>query len=69
MFNLKSITEIRNEKPYYFVCIHGSNLFESESFTECKDFLANYLKEHKKEILKEKEFYEYYIGMYSIAIY
>lgn len=65
---MKKITEIRKEKPYYFVSINGENLFESERMTECKEFLIKYIKEHKQEIIEEENQYDYFIGMYNIDI-
>lgn len=65
---MKKITQIKNERAYYFVSIKGVNLFESESLNECKKFLCDYIKGHKKEIEEENELYNYYIGMYSICI-
>lgn len=65
---MKKLTDIRNEKPYYFVCVCGDCLFESESITECKNFLCKYVKEHKKEIEENNNEYDYFIGMYNIDI-
>ena len=64
---MKKLTEIRNEKAVYFVCIDGSVPFESDSLSECKQYLINYIKENKKEMQENGE-YNYYIGMYSISI-
>lgn len=65
---MKKLTEIRQERPYYFVSIGGNILFEDDSFTNCKNYLINYIKEHKEEMLEKDELYNYYIGMYSISI-
>lgn len=65
---MKTLTQIKREKPYYFVSINGVNEFESESIIECKNYLTNYAKEHKKEIEENGNEYDYYIGMYSICI-
>ena len=65
---MKSITDIRNERPLYFVCVDGSNKFESYSLTECKNWLADYLKVLKHNGIKIEDTYNYYIGMYSITI-
>ena len=65
---MKKLTNIRNEKPLYYVCIDGNNEFESESLKECKDYLLKFLKamkENKIKILDEENFY---IGMYNIDI-
>lgn len=65
---MKKITEIRKEIPQYFVCINGSNEFESTSINDCKDFLIKHLKELKENGIKIENTYDYYIGMYSISI-
>lgn len=65
---MKTITEIRNEKPLYYVCVNGSNEFESYSIKECKNWLADFLKECKHCCLEIEDSYNYYIGMYSITI-
>ena len=65
---MKTVTQIRTEKPFYFVSIEGQNLFESESLKECKDFLINQLKVYKENKIKILETYNYFIGMYNIGI-
>ena len=65
---MKKLTEIRNEKATYFVCINGDIPFESDTLTECKQYLINYIKENKKDMIQENELYNYYIGMYNIDI-
>lgn len=65
---MKKTTEIKNERAYYYVNTKDGITFESESITECKKYLCNYIKAHKKEIEKENELWEYYIGMYAICI-
>lgn len=65
---MKKLTEIKNERAYYYVNTKDGILFESESITECKKYLCEHIKEHKKEIEEENELYEYFIGMYSINI-
>ncbi len=65
---MKTLTQIKKEKPYYFVSINGQNELESESITECKNYLLKYMKEHKKEIEENGNEWDYYIGMYSICI-
>lgn len=61
---MKKLTELRKEKPYYFVSVDGKILFESEKVGECKDFLCDYIKNNKGTI----DVYETYIGMYNIDI-
>ena len=65
---MKTITEIKNEKALYFVCINGSNEFESYSLSECKRYLTDFLKVFKENGIKIEDTYNYYIGMYSITI-
>ena len=65
---MKKLTDVRNEKPYYFVSVNGEILIESESITECKKALCKYVREHKKEIEENDDAYNYFIGMYSIDI-
>lgn len=65
---MKKITEIKKEKPYYFVSINDEVPFESESITDCKNFLAKYVKEHKKEIEENDNAYDFFVGMYSITL-
>lgn len=62
---MKKISEIRKAKPEYFVAIDDVVEFESESITECKNYLCSYIKEHKSEIENEGN---YYIGMFNIDI-
>lgn len=64
---MKKLTNIRNEKACYFVCINGDIPFESENLKECKNYMCNFIKEHKKEI-EENGTYNYYIGMFNIDI-
>lgn len=64
---MKKLTDIKNEKATYFVCIDGSIPFESESLKECKNYMCDFIKNHKSEI-EENGHYNYYIGMYSISI-
>ncbi len=66
MTNLKTATQIKKERPYYYVECYGDYLFESESLAECKCFMIRYIESHKEEV--EAEPYEYYIGMYSIGV-
>lgn len=65
---MKSITNIKNQKPEYYVCINGINEFESNSLTECKKFMCDFLKSIKENGIKIENTYDYYIGMYSIDI-
>lgn len=63
---MKTLTNIKKEKPTYFVCVNGSNEFESYSITECKKFLCDLLKSIKDDEIENT--CDYYIGMYSITI-
>lgn len=65
---MKTMTDIKNEKPVYYVCIDGKNYLESFSIKECKEFLIKYLKSLKKNGIKILNTWDYYIGMYSIDI-
>ena len=65
---MKKISEIRNEKAVYFVCVNGQMDFESNSIVECKNYLCDLLKTYKHEHIEIGFPYEYYIGMYSITI-
>ncbi len=65
---MKALTSIRNEKPTYYVCIDGENVFEGNSVTECKNYLIKYLKAIKENGIKIENTYDYYIGMYAISI-
>ena len=65
---MKSITNIIREKPVYFVCINGINEYESNNLTDCKKFLANFLKDMKINGIKIENTYDYFIGMYNIDI-
>ena len=65
---MKTITEIKKEKPQYFVCINGTNEFESTSLNDCKEFLCKVLKSYKENGIKIMNEYDFYIGMYSIII-
>lgn len=65
----EKVEKIVKEKPYYFVCVKGSCVFESFSITECKKQL---IKEMKKGLKEEKETFcasEYFIGMYNIDLF
>lgn len=64
---MKKLTEIKNERAYYYVNGKDGILFESESITECKKYLCKYIKEHKNEMEKDG-LYIYFIGMYAIDI-
>lgn len=65
---LKATNKIKRERPYYFVCVNGSILFESELISECKAYLKEAIKENEDKILEDENFYDYYIGMYSITL-
>lgn len=65
---MKTLTSIKSEKPIYYVCIDGKDVFEGYSITECKNYLIKYLKSIKENGIKIENTYDYYIGMYSITI-
>lgn len=65
---LEATKNIKKEKPYYFVSINGNIMYESESFTECKKFLRDEIRHNIDSIIENDNLYEYYIGMYSIAL-
>lgn len=62
---MKTLTELRKTKATYFVCVDGECPFESESLTECKNWLCDYLKHNK---IDEDESYRCFIGMYNIDL-
>jgi hypothetical protein len=64
MTNLKTSTQIKKERPCYYVDCNGVVVFESESLTKCKECLAEYIEGHKEEV--EAKPYNYNICMFSI---
>lgn len=63
---MKTLTEIKKERPCYFVSINGCNEYECDTISECKQLVAEFVKEHKEEC-KNGE-YDIYIGMYNITV-
>ena len=68
MLNKESIKKLEKEEAYYFVNIKGISEFESYDFESCKEYLKKYLEDHMQEINEEKNYYDYYIGMFSICM-
>ena len=65
---MKKLTELKNEKAQYYVCVNGVNEFESTSLLKCKNWLCTFLKHFKDNGIKIENTCDYYIGMYSISI-
>lgn len=63
---LKTATQIKKERAYYYVECNSTVVFESESLAECKNYMAQYIKDHKEEVMEEP--YNYNICMYNIIV-
>ncbi len=68
---LKSIEELKQEKPVYIVYLGYDDLgcdvtLEFESFAQAKKCLIKYISKYKEEVEESPQ--DYYISMYSISV-